>query len=192
MTPIICDSQSVVPRREWLLCLGMNDPPDVNDSPVMPILKLCSGVTLCMLFITLLTCWTQSGSCVHYYSPAKSDLFYWWLNAIAIPSMDHQMINSNLFARLSTTIHQHPSSYNIKMFWCKCIWCPHPFLSVLEERCGYGGCHGSHCYFRHKCLGSHSHLWHRDCWVQRVSWDIWYEFHPYSSQVALNTSQLDF
>ena len=169
MTPIICDSQSVVPRREWLLCLGMNDPPDVNDSPVMPSLKLCSGVTLCMLFITLLTCWTQSGSCVHYYSPAKSDLFYWWLNAIAIPSMDHQMINSNLFARLSTTIHQHPSSYNIKMFWCKCIWCPHPFLSVLEEWRRYVGViptpRESHCHLRHKCSGSqsfsHSHLWHR-------------------------------
>jgi len=116
MTPIICDSQSVVPRHEWLLCLGMNDPPDVNDSPVMPSLKLCSGVTLCMS----LHCWLvehNHGSYIHYYSLAKSD---------------------NLFARLlSTMIHQHPSSYNVRIFWCKCIWCPRLFLSVLEEWCRY-------------------------------------------------------
>jgi len=55
------------------------------------------------------------------------------LNTIATPAMDHQTVNWNLFARLSITIHQHPSSYNVRMFWCNCIWCPRPFLSVLEE-----------------------------------------------------------
>jgi len=46
---------------------------------------------------------------------------YWLLNAIATPAMDHRTVNWNLFARLSITIHQHPSSYNIRMYWCKCI-----------------------------------------------------------------------
>jgi len=91
MTP-----RTFLPRHEWL-------PPDVNDSPefLMPSLKLCSGVTLCMLFITLLTCWTQSRIMCTLLFPARSDLFYWWLNAIATPAMDHRTVNWNLFARLS-------------------------------------------------------------------------------------------
>ena len=106
MTP-----QTFLPRHEWLH-------PDMNDSPefLIPSLKLCSGVTLCMS----LHCWLvghNHGSYIHYYSLAKSD---------------------NLFARLlSTMIHQHPSSYNVRIFWCKCIWCPRLFLSVLEEWCRY-------------------------------------------------------
>jgi len=96
-------------------------------------LKLCSGVTLSMLFTTLLSCWTQSWIMCTLLFPCKIRL-----NVIAIPATVHQMVNWNLFARLPITIHQRPSSYNIRMFWCKCFWCPCPFLSVLEEWCGHG------------------------------------------------------
>ena len=100
------------------------------------------------------------GSCVHYYSPARSDLFYWWSHAIIVtPGIDHQTVNWNLFTRLSITIHQHPSIYNVRMFWYKCIWCPRPFLSILEEWRGYRGvtfARGSHCRLWRKCSGSHS------------------------------------
>ena len=50
MTP-----RTFLPRHESLS-------PDVNDPLgfLMPSLNLCSGVTLWMLFITWLTCWTQS------------------------------------------------------------------------------------------------------------------------------------
>ena len=94
---------------------------------------------------------------VHSYSPARSDLFYWWLNAFTIPAMDHRTVNWNLFARLSTKIHQHPSTYNIRTFWCKCMWCPRPFLSVLEGWPGYGGVIPALREllppYRHKCSG---------------------------------------
>jgi len=52
--------------------------------------------------------------------------------------MGHRTVNWNLFARLSITINQRPSSYNIRMFWYKFIWSPCPFLSVHKEWQGYG------------------------------------------------------
>jgi len=45
--------------------------------------------------------------------------------------MEHQYLAKGLTETalttlwLSTMIHQYHSSYNIRMFWCKCIWCPH-------------------------------------------------------------------
>jgi len=52
----------------------------------------------CCLLHSLMVGWEVAHplvycSCVHYYSPARSDLFYWWLNAIATPAMDHWMVN---------------------------------------------------------------------------------------------------
>ena len=129
----------------------------MNDSPefLTPSLKLCSGVTLCMLFITLLTCCERNhGSCVHYYSPAlRSDIFYRGLNAIAIPAMEHRTVNWNLFARLSTmTITTVPFQHNIRMF--------SGILALsLKNDADTGESfppRGSHCRLRRKCSESNS------------------------------------
>ena len=124
-------------------------PPWRECSPefLTPSLKLCSGVTLCMLFITLLTCCEcNHGSCVHYYSPAlRSDIFYRGLNAIAIPAMDDRTVNWNLFARLSTMIHQYPSSTTLEFYL---VSSPFPWRMTRIR--------GSHCRLRRKCSESHS------------------------------------
>ena len=63
------DSPNILPWHEWLR-------PDVNDSLefLTPSLKLCSGVTLCMPFITLLPFWTQaSGVLVLSFQSLKND-----------------------------------------------------------------------------------------------------------------------
>ena len=93
-------------RHEWL-------PPDVNDSPEFLTPSVQESLSACYLF----HCWLvecNHESCVHYYSPTRSDIFYRGLNAIAIPAMDHRTVNWNLFARLSTTIHQYPSSTTLE------------------------------------------------------------------------------
>ena len=53
----------------------------------------------------LLLCWLVEHNrwpIVHYYFPARSDLFYWWLNAVAIPVMEHRTVNWSLFASLGS------------------------------------------------------------------------------------------
>jgi len=77
-----------------------------------------------MLFITLLTCWTQLRIMCTVLFPCKIRFILVVIECNCDPS---DRVNWNLFARLSITFHQHPSSYNIRMFWCKCIWCPCPF-----------------------------------------------------------------
>jgi len=133
-------------------------PPDVNGSPgfLTPSLKLCSGITLCMLFTTLLTCWTQSRIMCTLLFPCKIDLFYWWLNAIVIPAMDHRTVNWNLFARLSITIHQHPSTYNIRMFWLQMhlVSSSFPFSPWRMTRHSCPRARGNQ--LRRKCSGSYS------------------------------------
>ena len=85
----------------------------------------------------------KHGSSAHIKYPARSDLFYWWFNAIMTQVIDHRLVNWNLLARLSITIHQHPSSYNIRMCWCKCIWSPYSFLQSLKNDTNTGS---------HSCL----------------------------------------
>jgi len=83
------------------------------------VIKLCSGVTLC----------------IHYYFPARSDLFCRWMNEIAILVMDRQTVNWNLFARLSITpltreLHLEPLRKTI--FATKCHGMALSCASVME------------------------------------------------------------
>ena len=130
MTP-----QTFLPRQEWLL-------PDVNESLNFLTPSLKESLSACCL----LHCWLVEhyhGSCAPYNSPASSDLFYWYANAT--PAMDHRTVNWNLFARLSTTIHQYPSSTTLEFYL---VSSPFPWRMTRIR--------GSHCRLRRKCSESHS------------------------------------
>ena len=112
-----------------------------------------------MLFIALLTSWTQSQIMCTLSFPARSDLFYWWLNTVAIPVMDHWTINwiclpdcppQSISILPATTLERSDANA------CGVFVLSFPSLKNDMDTGESFPPWGSHCHLRCKCLGSRS------------------------------------